>query len=107
MRGEPGVVVVIDLKREVNAAVEARIAGVPIVSLVDTNADPSLADFVVPGNDDALKSVRLMVSRLADAVLEGNAEREKMATAMKDSKPATPAKNEEALVAAGAESDAE
>jgi small subunit ribosomal protein S2 len=111
MRGEPGLVVIVDLKREVNAAREARIAGVPVISLVDTNADPSLADMVVPGNDDALKSVRLMVSRLADAVIEGNAEREKMASAMKDTKASQASKadvqEEDVLVASGVEADAE
>jgi small subunit ribosomal protein S2 len=76
MRGEPGLVVVVDVKHELNAVQEARKAGVPIVSLVDTNADPTLSDYNIPGNDDALKSIRLIIGRLADAIIEGNAERE-------------------------------
>ena len=91
MRGEPGLVVVVDVKHELNAVTEARKAGVPIVSLVDTNADPTLSDYNIPGNDDALKSIRLIVGRLADAILEGNTERENALAVAKEANKA-PAK---------------
>jgi small subunit ribosomal protein S2 len=91
MRGEPGLVVVVDVKHELNAVQEARKAGVPIVSLVDTNADPTLSDYNIPGNDDALKSIRLIVGRLADAIAAGNAERENALAVAKEASKA-PAK---------------
>jgi len=81
----------VDVKHELNAVHEARKAGVPIVSLVDTNADPTLSDYNIPGNDDALKSIRLIVGRLADAILEGNAERENALAVAKEANKA-PAK---------------
>lgn len=80
MRGEPGAVIVVDQKLELNAVHEARKAGVPVICLLDTNADPTLADYCIPGNDDALKAVRLIVGRLADAVVEGKKLREANAT---------------------------
>lgn len=76
MRGEPGAVIVIDQKAELNAVHEARKAGVPVICLLDTNADPTLADMCIPGNDDAIKAIRLIVGRLADAVEEGKKLRE-------------------------------
>jgi small subunit ribosomal protein S2 len=102
MRGEPGLVVVIDVKREMNAVLEARKAGIPIVSLVDTNADPTLSDYNVPGNDDALKSVRLIVGRFADAVLEGNAEREAAMSMQKEQRANANAQQANAPEAAAA-----
>ncbi len=67
----PGLIYVIDTKKEEIAVKEAGKLGVPIVGVVDTNADPNLIDFPVPGNDDALRSIRLFTSMVADAVLEG------------------------------------
>ena len=78
----PGAMVVIDPAREINAIKEARRLGVPVVGILDTDCDPSVVDIVIPGNDDALKSVRLLVDRLATAVEEGCANRrEQNATA--------------------------
>jgi len=67
----PGLIYVIDTKKEEIAVKEAGKLRVPIVGVVDTNADPNLIDFPVPGNDDALRSIRLFTAMVADAVLEG------------------------------------
>lgn len=64
----PGAVVVVDTKRERIAVREARRLGIPVVALVDTNCDPDEIDFPIPGNDDAIRAIRLIVSRLADMV---------------------------------------
>ncbi len=87
-RGELGAIVVIDQKKELNAVMEAKKAGVPTICLLDTNADPSLCEFNIPGNDDALKAVHLVVTRLAEAVLEGKAIREAHIAGQKDAKKA-------------------
>ncbi len=70
----PGALFVIDIGNEDIAIAEARKVGVPIVALVDTNCDPSLIDWPIPGNDDAMRSVKLVVSAIADSVMEGVAE---------------------------------
>ena len=67
----PGALFVIDIGKEDIAIAEARKVGVPIVALVDTNCDPSLIDWPIPGNDDAMRSVKLVVSTIADSVIEG------------------------------------
>ncbi|HEX5260186.1 MAG TPA: 30S ribosomal protein S2 [Gaiellales bacterium] len=67
----PDAVVVIDMKKEALAVREARRLNIPVVGLVDTNCDPDEADFVIPGNDDAIRSTSLIVRVLADAVAEG------------------------------------
>jgi len=67
----PDVLIVVDSSKEDIAVLEARKLGIPVVAVVDTNCDPDLVDYVIPGNDDALRSIRLFTSRLADAVLEG------------------------------------
>ncbi|MBL8804609.1 MAG: 30S ribosomal protein S2 [Planctomycetes bacterium] len=71
----PGAMVVIDPAREMNAIKEARRLGVPVVGVLDTDCDPTVVDIVIPGNDDALKSVRLLVDALVSAVEEGCANR--------------------------------
>ncbi|MBY0451090.1 MAG: 30S ribosomal protein S2 [Cyanobacteria bacterium] len=76
MRGMPDVIFVIDQKRELNAVLEANKAGVPVVAMVDTNCDPALINYAIPGNDDAIRSIRLITSKMADAILEGRAQRE-------------------------------
>lgn len=73
----PGAVVVVDTKRERIAVREARRLGIPVVALVDTNCDPDEIDFPIPGNDDAIRAIKLMVSRLADAVRDGRGPAEK------------------------------
>jgi len=67
----PDLMFVIDPNAEVNAVKEARRMGVPVVAIVDTNCDPDLVDWVIPGNDDALRAIRLFTSKIADAVLSG------------------------------------
>lgn len=67
----PDAVFVVDPKREEIAIKEARKLGIPILAIVDTNCDPDLVDMVIPGNDDAIRSIRLFTSKIADAVIEG------------------------------------
>lgn len=72
----PAAVYIVDPKRETIAVAEARRLGVPIIAMVDTNCDPDLVDYVIPANDDAIRSVRLITSRIADAIVEGRTEAE-------------------------------
>jgi small subunit ribosomal protein S2 len=67
----PDVVFVVDTKKEKIAVDEARKLKIPVIGIVDTNCDPDEVDFVIPGNDDALRSIRLFASRIADAVIAG------------------------------------
>ncbi len=71
MRRQPDAVVIVDLKKEALAVREARRLGIPVVALVDTNCDPDEADYVIPGNDDAIRSCDLVVHSLAEAVNDG------------------------------------
>ena len=71
LNGKPGAVVVIDVITDANALKEAKTLGVPVVGIVDTNADPSAVDYVVPGNDDAIKGVQLLLDYFTAAVAEG------------------------------------
>ena len=87
MRGLPELIFVIDQKKEDIAILEANKLGIPVICLADTNADPSNVDFVIPGNDDAIRSIKLITSKLADAVLEGKQ--------LKENKANTTAKIEE------------
>jgi small subunit ribosomal protein S2 len=70
----PECMVVIDPKKEKNAVREARKLGVTVVSLIDTDCDPDMVDLPIPGNDDSIRSIELVVQQLADAVLEGKSE---------------------------------
>jgi len=70
--GLPDALFVVDSHNEEIAVQEARKLGVPVVAIVDTNCDPDRVDYVIPGNDDALRAIRLFTSRIADAVLEGH-----------------------------------
>ncbi len=71
MRRLPDILLIVDQKREYNAVMEARRLNIPIVSLLDTNCDPEMVDVGVPANDDAIRSIKLIVGRLADAIIEG------------------------------------
>jgi small subunit ribosomal protein S2 len=73
MPGMPDVVFVIDSNKEAIAVKEARRLGIPVVAIVDTNCDPDEVDWVIPGNDDALRAIRLFTSKIADSVIEGRA----------------------------------
>lgn len=70
MKEMPGAVFVVDPKKEKIAVKEARILGIPVVGMVDTNCDPDDVDFVIPANDDAIRAVKLITSVMADAVIE-------------------------------------
>lgn len=70
----PGAIFVVDPKRERIAVNEANKLEIPVIAIVDTNCDPEGIDYVIPGNDDAIRSIKLITSKIADAVIEGNAE---------------------------------
>jgi small subunit ribosomal protein S2 len=72
MPGLPDAIFIVDPKKEHNAVLEAKKLGIPVVAIVDTNCDPDDADYVIPGNDDAIRAIKLISSVLADAVIEGN-----------------------------------
>ncbi len=91
MANLPGALFVVDPRKEHIAVQEARILGIPIVGIVDTNCDPDEIDYVIPGNNDAIRAVKLIAGKLADAVLEGKQGEQ----------------NEEAEAAAPAEAEAE
>jgi len=71
MKRLPGAIFVVDSRKEHIAVMEARSLGIPIVAIVDTNCDPDEIDYVIPGNDDAIRAVKLITSKMADAILEG------------------------------------
>lgn len=71
MEGLPGALFVIDPRKERIAVAEARKLGIPIVGIVDTNCDPDEIDYVIPGNDDAIRAVKLLCGKMADAIIEG------------------------------------
>ncbi len=72
MKNLPGALYIIDPRKERIAVAEARKLGIPIVAIVDTNCDPDEVDYIIPGNDDAIRAVKLLTAKMADAVLEGN-----------------------------------
>lgn len=67
----PSAVFIVDPRKERNAVLEAKKLGIPVVAIVDTNCDPDDADYIIPGNDDAIRAIKLISSTLADAVIEG------------------------------------
>ena len=67
----PSAIFIVDPRKEKNAVLEAKKLGIPVVAIVDTNCDPDDADYVIPGNDDAIRAIKLISSVLADAVIEG------------------------------------
>jgi small subunit ribosomal protein S2 len=71
MNGLPDILFVIDSNKEAIAVDEARKLGIPVVAVVDTNCDPDKVDYVIPGNDDALRAIRLFTTKISDAVVEG------------------------------------
>lgn len=66
-----GALFIVDPRKEKNAILEAKILGLPVVAIVDTNCDPDEVDYVIPGNDDAIRAVKLITARMADAIIEG------------------------------------
>ena len=84
MNGLPDALFVIDIGHENIAVLEAKKLGIPVIAVVDTNYDPSLVDYAIPGNDDAIRAVQLYARAAADAVLEGKAAAPHMAASAKD-----------------------
>jgi small subunit ribosomal protein S2 len=75
MNKTPDLVFIVDVSREATAVHEANLREIPVIALVDTNCDPSGVDYVIPSNDDAIRAIKLLVGKVADAVLEGKAMR--------------------------------
>jgi small subunit ribosomal protein S2 len=71
MKVLPDVVIIVDQKREINAVRECLKLGIPTICLLDTNCDPTLSDLPIPGNDDAIRSIDIIISKLSDAIREG------------------------------------
>jgi small subunit ribosomal protein S2 len=92
MRKLPGAVYVIDCKKERIAIQEAQKLGVPIVAVVDTNCDPDQIDYVIPGNDDAIRAIQLFTMTIANAVTEGRALYDAQARTVEEERPAKPAR---------------
>ena len=90
MKKLPGALFVVDPRKEHIAVAEARTLGIPIVAIIDTNCDPDEVDFPIPGNDDAIRAVKLIAAKMADAVLEG-----KQGEQMTDAAAEEAAKDEE------------
>ncbi len=97
MRRLPSAIFIVDTRKERTAVLEARRLDIPIVALADTNCDPDEMDFPIPANDDAIRAVRLLCAKIADAVVEG---RRELDARQKDNEPT------DVEVAAGPESDA-
>lgn len=104
MRGLPDLIFVVDQKKEAIAIAEANKLNIPVICLADTNANPEGIDYIIPGNDDAIRSVKLIASKLADAVLEGKQLKEAKANSGKiesikaeDAGVAEEAKSEETI----------
>ena len=69
----PDIAIIIDQKREMTAIRECKKLGIPIVSILDTNCDPDLVDIPIPGNDDAVRSIKLILKSLTDSIIDGKA----------------------------------
>ena len=109
MEEPPGAVFILDTKKEYIAVTEARKLGVPIVAVVDTNCDPDLVDFAIPGNDDAIRSGRLMARVISDAVLEGrfiHSKRTEASTTSRDALTEAEVAEQQALARAEAAAEA-
>jgi small subunit ribosomal protein S2 len=75
MKKLPDMVFIVDIEREATAVKEALVKEIPLVAMVDTNCDPSTIDYVIPSNDDAIRAIKLLVGRIADAVIDGKSMR--------------------------------
>ena len=87
----PSAVFIVDPKKEANAVLEAKKLGIPVIAIVDTNCDPDDADYIIPGNDDAIRAIKLISSLLADAVIEGRQGEQQEGQAEAAEEPAAPA----------------
>ncbi|MDZ7586802.1 MAG: 30S ribosomal protein S2 [Patescibacteria group bacterium] len=77
LKENPGAIFIVDVKKEIAAVKEARMKNIPVVALVDTNTDPDLIDYPIPANDDAVSSIKLIVAKIAEAVMAGSVEQKK------------------------------
>ncbi|MDE6596766.1 MAG: 30S ribosomal protein S2, partial [Oscillospiraceae bacterium] len=80
----PGALFIVDPRKEKIAVAEAKKLGIPIVAIVDTNCDPDDVDYVIPGNDDAIRAVKLIAGAMADAVIEGRQGEQEVAEAAEE-----------------------
>ena len=103
MESLPGALFVIDCKKEKIAISEAKKLGIPTVAIVDTNCDPDDIDYVIPGNDDAIRAIRLMTSQIAQAAMDGLHERQ--AVSLVEDSPESPAADEAPAAAANVEAE--
>ncbi len=101
MESLPQAVFVVDTKKEYIAVAEARKLKIPVVAILDTNCDPDEVDYPIPGNDDAIRAIRLFCSKMADAVLEGKQIREEMMQAEKDKEVEEPEPPEKSILEMG------
>ncbi|MCA9389943.1 30S ribosomal protein S2, partial [candidate division WWE3 bacterium] len=85
----PGMIFIVDVKREQTALEEAAKVGIPVVALVDTNADPRLVTYPIPGNDDGIKSIEIITQNIVDSIIEGD---KPAKTEKKETKAAKPKK---------------
>jgi small subunit ribosomal protein S2 len=99
MPGLPEAIFIVDLRQEHIAVLEARRLGIPVVAIVDTNCDPDDVDYIIPGNDDAIRAIRLITGKMADAVLEGTAEHESRQAELEAARAAEEAEAEAARAA--------
>jgi small subunit ribosomal protein S2 len=102
----PECLVIIDPKKEKNAIREAKALGITTVALIDTDCDPSQVDLVIPGNDDGIRSIDLIVKQLADAVLAGKSENPELMKTVPQAAPVSAAKDAVSEMAALAEKEA-
>jgi small subunit ribosomal protein S2 len=107
MKGLPDMIFIIDVRKEEIAVAEANRLGIPVVAVVDTNCSPDGVDHVIPGNDDALRAIRLFASRIADAILEGQNFGTEGSGSFEESATETPETTETEVPAAIAETAAE
>jgi small subunit ribosomal protein S2 len=71
MRGKPDVLFIIDQKRELIAVAEAKKIGITVMGIIDTNCDPEGIDYIIPGNDDSIRSIKLIMGKIADSIIDG------------------------------------
>ena len=90
LRRVPDAVFVVDPSREEIAVLEARRLSIPIIAIVDTNCDPDLVDYIIPGNDDAIRAIKLFLGKVADAIIEGKAAYEEKAASAADKEAEAP-----------------
>ncbi len=103
MKGVPDILFVVDPRREDIAISEANKLGIPVVAITDTNCDPTGIDYLIPGNDDAIRAIKLIVSRIADAVVEGAGNRAATEPVSEDASDVKPEMPEEMVEAESAD----